>query len=381
MANKIVSIFGIPVKMVDQGDGTYAIQLAAAGGGGSAPVSTISPAITGTAKVRQRLTCSTGTWDGSPTSYAYQWKRGGVEISGATNNTYDTLVVDTGTAFTCEVVATNAFGDSDPAVSNTVNIEALLLDQLAGSTLVVSMRQLRKAYAGNCVELRRSSDDVELAFGFTAAGLLDTAAIETWLGGADAYIKTWYDQSAAGSNNITQATSTLQPKLIINAINGYAVVRMEATDRMTYASSILASGMTIALVCKLTDQAANYVLLAETATVDERMLVGATTTQYSIYRRKAATNLGGNQRVNTDTGYHRLRMVAETTADLYQDDVLAAAQAAAITAASTSGRILGANTDNGNPFKGDYAELIAFNSALDATNQGVVDDDQNATFF
>lgn len=89
----------------------------------AAPSNTVAPAITGTATTGSVLSCSTGTWTGSPTSYAYQWKRNGVTIAGATANTYTLQVADEGQAITCTVTATNA-GGSTAATSNTVTPSA-----------------------------------------------------------------------------------------------------------------------------------------------------------------------------------------------------------------------------------------------------------------
>lgn len=86
--------------------------------GGNLPSNSVAPAITGTAQEGQTLTCSTGTWSGSPT-YTYQWKRNGNNIGGATSSTYLLVLADVGTLIKCTVTATNFVG-SATADSNTV---------------------------------------------------------------------------------------------------------------------------------------------------------------------------------------------------------------------------------------------------------------------
>lgn len=85
------------------------------------PANTVAPAISGTPTVGQTLSVSNGTWSGSPTSYAYQWRRGGLDISGATSSSYALVPADAGTSITCRVTATNA-GGSTGAISNAVTI-------------------------------------------------------------------------------------------------------------------------------------------------------------------------------------------------------------------------------------------------------------------
>jgi hypothetical protein len=86
-----------------------------------APVNTVAPAITGSANVGSVLTCSTGTWTGSPTpTYAYQWYRVDTStlISGATSATYTPISGDQTHTINCHVTATNSAG-SATANSNT----------------------------------------------------------------------------------------------------------------------------------------------------------------------------------------------------------------------------------------------------------------------
>lgn len=87
------------------------------------PVNTVAPVVSGGTSPPADLACSTGTWAGSPTSYAYQWQEftGGVwvDVSGEVTNAYDDAPLGT---YRCEVIATNAEGDSAPAYSNTVNV-------------------------------------------------------------------------------------------------------------------------------------------------------------------------------------------------------------------------------------------------------------------
>lgn len=82
------------------------------------PASTSPPTISGTATVGQTLAAATGTWTGSPTSFAFQWQRcnaSGASCTAVAGATAATYVVGTGdVTFTLRVVvtATNAAGSA-----------------------------------------------------------------------------------------------------------------------------------------------------------------------------------------------------------------------------------------------------------------------------
>jgi surface protein len=83
------------------------------------PVNTVAPVISGSTTVGSVLTTTDGTWSGSPTSFAYQWYRGLVQIFGQTLSTYTLVSADLSQNITCQVTATNAVG-STTATSNII---------------------------------------------------------------------------------------------------------------------------------------------------------------------------------------------------------------------------------------------------------------------
>jgi len=85
----------------------------------TAPVNTIAPATTGAIVVGSVLSVTTGTWAGTPSGYAYQWKRAGSSIGGATTNGYTLVTADIGAMISCAVTATNSYG-STAAASNAL---------------------------------------------------------------------------------------------------------------------------------------------------------------------------------------------------------------------------------------------------------------------
>jgi hypothetical protein len=86
------------------------------------PVNTAAPVASGIGTVGQILTCTTGTWNNSPSSYAYRWQRNGTDIvlNGAAS-TYTLVAADSGTNVGCNVTATNAIGNAS-AVSNAIAV-------------------------------------------------------------------------------------------------------------------------------------------------------------------------------------------------------------------------------------------------------------------
>jgi len=88
--------------------------------GAIAPTNTVAPAVTGTAAVGQTLSCSTGSWTGSPApTYTYQWQHGTTNISGKTSSTYLVEAAYIGETLRCIVTATNSAGSASANSAST----------------------------------------------------------------------------------------------------------------------------------------------------------------------------------------------------------------------------------------------------------------------
>ena len=101
-----------------------------------------------------------------------------------------------------------------------------LLDGVSDLQAVYSVRKLLTAYAGECLRIRRASDDGESDFGFDGAGDLDVASIATFLAATTGSIVTWYDQSG-NTNDAVQATDAEQPPYVASGINSLPTVQIE----------------------------------------------------------------------------------------------------------------------------------------------------------
>jgi hypothetical protein len=90
----------------------------------------------------------------------------------------------------------------------------LLLDSFPGASAAFSLRKLDKDYAGDCIRVRRTSDNAEQNIGFTGV-YCDTASLKGFCASTNCTVTTWYDQSGNGKN-ATQTTAANQPRIVIS---------------------------------------------------------------------------------------------------------------------------------------------------------------------
>ena len=86
-----------------------------------------------------------------------------------------------------------------------------ILDEYPGSYAAYSLRLVNTDYTGDCVTVRRASDNTTANIGFVD-GVLDVDTLETFCTGTDGFVAVWFDQSGNGENAVN-ATASAQPKI------------------------------------------------------------------------------------------------------------------------------------------------------------------------
>jgi len=132
--------------------------------------------------------------------------------------------------------------DSDLVAFSSGAAAPLLLDTLPGATFAYSTRLLRNAYAGKCMNVRRSSDSATQDIGFDGSGNFDAAAFNSFVGGGNGFCAKWYDQSGNG-NDVAQPTAAQQSQIVLSVQNGHPIIRMTitGTSGLTSSATVLVS--------------------------------------------------------------------------------------------------------------------------------------------
>ena len=191
---------------------------------GSAPIISGVPTISSQTQVGETITATAASVSGVPTpTTSWQWQRsadgstGWANISGATSSTYTLVSADDTNYVRAVQTETNAVGSDSANSAASAQISSApaydyLLDDYSGAAAAYSLRLLDSTYSGNAIKVRRASDNAEQDIAFSN-NELDTATLETFASGTDAFVTTWYDQSGNGYD-AAQATASAQPKIV-----------------------------------------------------------------------------------------------------------------------------------------------------------------------
>lgn len=183
----------------------------------AAPSDTGTPTISGTAQEGSTLTASTGTWTGSPTSYAYAWQRcnangdGCITLAAETKSTHVLTHDDAGHTMRVIVTATNADGQASATSVPTAVISAA---PVPAETALPSIA------------------------GVLAVGSTLTASPGTWSGSPTAYAYAWLRCDATGGNCVAISNAAGTTYVVTSADAGRTLrVGVTATNGSGNASA------------------------------------------------------------------------------------------------------------------------------------------------
>jgi hypothetical protein len=101
-------------------------------------------------------------------------------------------------------------GNFYQAVSSNKAVSGLLLDIYLNSLVAFSLRKLRTAYTGDCIEVYNGTSYADI--GFNTSNVLDSTALATHCGSNDGFVSKIYDQS--GNNyDVNQTTPNNMAKI------------------------------------------------------------------------------------------------------------------------------------------------------------------------
>ncbi len=159
-----------------------------------------------------------------------------------------------------------------------------------------SMRLLSSTYAGDCLQVERSSDSATQDIGFVD-GYLDTAAMLSFIGVHDGRVSIWYDQSGEGKD-LDVGLYTLP--LIVNA--GTLVTNPDNSKAGLYSDT-------------------NLVQLRTTNKITELQTSGGTFTTANVWRLENRTGDPAAMIYNLDNSSERLLQYRMDTQTTNQDSI------------------------------------------------------------
>lgn len=230
------------------------------------PSSTALPQISGTLQVGQALTSSTGSWDGSPTSYAYQWKRcdtagaNCAAIAGATAPSYGLVSTDAGATMRVTVTATNGSGSSAATSAATGLVAAAptaapantALPQLSGTAQAgLNLASSSGSWSGSPTSYAYQWKRCDSA-GASCAAITGANAATYNVSSSDVGATLRAAVSATNTGGTTTATSAASPLVASAPIptasgrfgvaTGGSVQNLNATDLARYLDGVRAAG-------------------------------------------------------------------------------------------------------------------------------------------
>lgn len=168
----------------------------------------------------------------SAPTFTYQWRRNGVDVSGATSAAYTIPDNDLGTLWSCLVSANNGHSTG---TATAASIFVGPLDRIpATPAAVFSLRRTRSAYAGPLIRLRRTVDSAEADIGTLSTGELDSgAALAHVYSGTTTFLGDSTGYGTAGTTAAANTPTTGRLRITEDTSNGVHRVQKSASGTLS----------------------------------------------------------------------------------------------------------------------------------------------------
>jgi len=278
------------------------------------------------------------------------------------------------------------FGGLTAKPAGTASLD---IDLYSSPIIAVSLRKISSSYSGNCIRVRRDSDNTSQDIGFTG-GLgtwVDDAAISSFIGAGTGYIEGWYDQSGNGYD-LQQSTLSYQPKLVADVfgVSGGSAncIQFDATSWNLFVDGttnvfFASANLTMLIAYRLTTSGFDAMFSCNGA--------AATTQNYLKYLRYSTagrfyTNVYNNTlsgSAPTKEEHVVLQYNGSTNSVTIDDGTTDSLSASGVV--SKRYFVLGAGGSTGSyAWGGEIAEFIWFDASLTNSEINTMRDDQNATY-
>jgi len=164
---------------------------------------------------------------------------------------------------------------------------------IPASTNAFSFRKINPAYSGDCVEVRRSSDNATQNIGF-ASGVLDTGSLSSFVGAGNGFVKTWFNQF--GSANLIQTSNSLQPKIVISGtlqtLNSLPTINFDTNAQRLFESEL---GGVCSRVITSSGDASQIYYVTETTKTAGQILFSVLNSRFNLVSQQSSTDTNVSQ--------------------------------------------------------------------------------------
>jgi PKD repeat protein len=237
--------------------------------------------------------------DNSPTHWSWRFDSEGESIVQNPTFSFSTLGFKNITLLAGKVGA----GGVEIKNSFIEILSAFLLDAFPTAAAAYSLRKMRAAYTGDCIRVRRVSDNTEQDIGFNGINTLDTTALLAFVGAGSGFVVTWYDQSG-NARNATQSTAGNQPQIVSSGSvlveNGKPSISFDGSrflETGTFTVNQPATQFAIGKIDNGYSTAANYTLASSSDASTRMQIFYRSTGKYAMF---AGTSIESTINTNTD---------------------------------------------------------------------------------